>query len=147
MIHKLNPDTILQDWEVLKVGLAQAIPLTDKPVDSYLNDLLLSIVDGRVEGWVIYDRVEEVNKIYGVFCTTVTTDIVTREPSLLIYALYTTTFTPQKVWDSAIESLVKVARERGIPTITAFTRVPRVVEIAAKLGGDVGATFITWRLK
>lgn len=144
MLSRLEPNQVTVYWEEIKSGIIASLPPTGLPSNEGMAIILNRILKGDVQVWVVADDRSEAVRAAAV--TTILEDGATETRNLLIYSLYGYSLVPQELWVEGLEGLKKFAKAKGCYKIVAYTKVPRVVEIARSLGALADTIFLEWRL-
>lgn len=147
MLLKLSADQISRYWEDIKTALVAAVPPLGQSDQAHVSQFLENLLLGRLQAWLLIEKKGEGEQVtYDIKALTVTTvwrDLGTGAKNLLIYALYGYSFVEPALWKDGLEALRKFARAEGCHQIVAFTKVPRVIQIAKELGGDSETRLVT----
>ena len=143
MLKKLDNRQVSENWHELKQAVQKAFPRQPKDVDLWMNRLLTMILSNEGAVWVGLD---EEGKIIFVLVTLFIIDPCSMEKHLFIYSLFGYRVIPQSLWEEGPKALEAYARDTGCSAVVGYSEVPRVVEMAGKLGADVKTTYIQWRL-
>jgi len=142
MVRKLTNSQLSENWNDLKTAIVRALP-PKVDQESSLVRLLEKALSGEAQVWVGMED----ERIKFIAVTTFILDPVTEEKHLLIYALYGYSVLSEDLWKEGIEILVSFARDTKCRKITAYTEVPRVLEMARDtLGANVKTTYLSWEV-
>jgi len=142
MLVRLLPDDVQRRWPQLKSAILTSLPSHINGTDDAINNLLFALLDDTLHCWILVEYEEKDAKIRAVVTTTITVDIPSGIKNLLIYSL--TAFEPltQEILVDGYNSLKEFAKSKNCYKITAFTDIPRIIEMVKSVGGDASQTMI-----
>jgi len=148
MLTQLLPDQISKFWPVIKYAVEEALPPTTKGEHpDKMSRILSGMLSGKLDVWASYrHQPNDVTKFEGIVVTQILFDDASGIYNLLIYAVYAYEDTAPDTWTDGYEALVKYARSKKCVNIIAYSCVPRIVQLARKLGADTSFTFISFPL-
>jgi hypothetical protein len=147
ILKRALPEHVSRHWGVIGTGIKEAAPeyfLDDK--DS-LNNILQSLLEGRMQCWVAMSRngKDEFDP-YGIAVTHITHDVFSGVKNLLIICMYSfrkQTADPM-MYIKGLDVLKKFARGNGCKSIIAYTRIEKLARfVENRLGGDAGQRLIS----
>jgi len=146
MLTKLLPDQISKFWPVIKYAVEESLPPTtfgEHP--DKMNRVLSAALCGKLDIWASYKHQEnEATKFEGIVVTQLLYDDASGINNLLIYAVYAYENTDNETWAEGYETLAKYAKSKKCLNLVAYSSVPRIVNIAKRLGADASFTFISF---
>jgi len=144
MLLRLENDQIRTYWGDIETALRAAVPPISRSSPAYLSNMMESLLLGVMQAWVLFEYTPEGKaKIYGLAVTSKVVDPGSGYPSLLLYAVYGYTFIPEELWKEGMERLKEFAKGIGCSQLAAYTKVPRIREVAASLGWTTDTTYVT----
>ncbi len=146
MLIKLLPEQISKFWDVVKYAIEESLPPIASDHPDKMNRILSSALSDEIGVWVSYTHGDN-TKIDAVILTKVNYDDASGSKSMLIYCLYGFRKVSEEIWHSWFDAVRKYAISRGCSRVVAYTDVPKVIEMAKSLGGNVDYTFITFDLE
>lgn len=143
MLVRLLPDDIEKRWPNLKDAILASLPsyVNNEDEDS-INRLLFALLDGTLQCWILVEYENKESKIRAVLTTTITVDDLSGTRNLLIYSLTSFEQLTQDILMDGYSSLREFAKSNKCFKITAFTDIPRVIEMVKSVGGNVSQTLI-----
>lgn len=142
MLLRLEPDQIASYWGLLLEGAEASIPPIVPNRSDRANVILQNALEGKLQVWLAYDRVEGGVKVYGMVITAVDFERFEMERFLTIYGLYVFRPTPGRIWLESLRNLREFAKSHDCRYIVGYTYSDNVVGIVEKLGGEVSCRFI-----
>lgn len=136
MIVRLAPEQIASIWDYIRPGIMETlVPVADQSHET-IQRVLRSLLAEDMQLWLgLEDPNDFTDKsIYGFMVTTIYKDIISETKSLLIYSLFETREIPPMIWSLGIRKLKDFADIQHCTNIIAYTELPRIIELATKLG-------------
>ena len=144
MLLKLEPDHVAEHWDEIKPAIESSLPPAASP---NMNEVLASILVGRLKCWASYEKTENGSVIEGIMTTAVIEDFISGTLSLLIYSFYSYRKLRARAWLEGHEALSKYARSLGCEWIIGYSDVNYLADMAKKLGGDASFRMLRYPLK
>lgn len=144
MLIRLEPSQVSRYWDDIKAALLYSVPPLVNADEEGLNNILTSLLARRMDAWVLCEEGENGCNVFALAVTQEMMDPGTLERNLLIYSLCGYKFVPEKLWQDGFATLRRFARSVGLKRIVAYTKVPRIIEIAKGLGADCSTTLVSW---
>lgn len=138
------PDQVAARWDEVKPAIEQALPPATSP---NMNEILESILTGRLECWTVYEKTDNGAVVEGVMTTAVIEDFISGTKSLLIYTFYSYRKLRARSWMEGHEALTKYAISQGCDWIIAYSSIDHLAEMAVKLGGDASFRMLKYSLR
>ena len=133
MIILLHPDKIIQFTPLIKEALRHLVP---KDSQEEVGDMLLvDLVSGKIQAWLQFEEDNGERKVLGIVLTTQIQDPCLPIKDLLICGAYSQFHTSNGIWKESAETLKRYARSRGCKRITAYTNVPRLIDLFKEIFG------------
>jgi len=143
VVTKLNSPQIEEHWDDLKDAIRAGVGSGVSLSDDELNNMLHKFLRGEGQVWVGMQD----SKICLVATTFFVYDMGGEVKHLLIYSLYGYSKIAQEVWNDGRNQLLSFARGSKCGKVTAFTSIPRVLQVAHDvLGGDINTRYIQWEV-
>ena len=146
MLTRLLPDQIAQFWPVIKNAIEQSLPPIVGDHPDKMNRILSSALSNNIDVWASYEREGELSRFEGILVTKFIYDDARDTRSLLLYCLYGYDLVTNKSWVSGLETMLKYAVEKRCSQILAYSELPNLIELAAKLGAKTNYTFISFNV-
>ena len=140
-------------YDLIKEGISRSMCPISYASPETLNNIMAALMSGEMTCWAIYDKVGEEKKdtvLHGFIYTTTTFDKCTGVRNLLIYSVYSFSTARDfinKKWEELVRKLMEYAKKKGYYRITAYTNIPRVIDITKMVGGQAEFTFLTLDVK
>jgi len=143
MLVRLLPEQASAIWHIISPMIEAALPPTSGDSSNRMNDILEAVVKNRMQCWVI-EKVEGAKdvRIYAVFTTVISKDVITKNNQLLIYSLYSIRPMSMDILLEGVVGLRKFARSVGCDRVVAYSSNRRVLDMAEKVGGNIDTVFI-----
>lgn len=144
MLVKLLSDQISEHWGNIEFAIKNSLPPTVGESTDKMNNILLALLDNRMDCWVSVDS--DTQQMEGVCVSQILEDDASKTKSLLLYCIYSfnSESANDKSWDEAFMTMVKYARSLGCTRITAYSDIDYIIERAKQFGGDTRFTFISF---
>jgi hypothetical protein len=143
MLVKLLPEQVANFWEVLGSQIAPVLaPVVDVTPD-VMNNILSSIMVGKMDCWAIVTKTENLVKLNGTILTAIIVDDFTEVRNLLIYSMYGNGNISMQDWQKGKETLVKYAKSKNCKKIVAYTSNDNIKNLADRLGAVTSEVFIS----
>jgi len=133
MLLRLSPEEVSRDWRLIKHAIIYGMPPRngkDIDMEKVASNVLTAIMAGVADVWLSHVD----NKIHAVAVTVKSVDAVAEESALIIYSLYGCREMSRELWEEMLTGVRDYARAQGITVLSAFSDVPKVLEIASMLG-------------
>ncbi len=131
MIVELLPEQVAEYWEEISDAIEKSLPpIADGEKEGVMEDVLESLIGGKLQCWTSYQMDGEVQVVNGIGTTAVIEDTVSKTRVLLIYSTYAVGPTTGKDWQEAFEGMVRYAQNRRCTRISAYTTNEKIVENA-----------------
>lgn len=141
MLVKLLTIQIPKFWDLIKYGIQESLEeqLTDRQYNNILQGLLKEDLISFV---VMEDDKIKANTVVRAYY-----DDLLEKKSLIIYSAYANEDISDNLYMKIFDQLQKYARSINCDSISAFTNIDKIVEMAKLVGGDTSQTFISFPLK
>lgn len=138
MIVQLIPDQIAALWDYIKFAFMESMPPTvDK--DKYdLNVVLSSLLSGKSQCWILYEKTAEGRRFEGVVITQIIYDNLADQRNLLIYSMYGDNVS-EKSWRHGLVALAKWGLSKGCNALVAYTDNKVIINKVLQFSGTVTA--------
>ena len=148
MLSKLTFEQISKYWEVIEYAIENSLPPITETADNpeKMQNILASLMNGSMQCWASYKRLEGGNKMEGILVTTTTLDYCSGTKSLLLYSVYAYEKLEKSSWLEGFEAIGKYARSIGCHTITAVSNSEDVIRAAKMVGGDASYTLLVFKM-
>ena len=147
MMIRLIPEQVSKFWDIIKYALEDFPPASIEVRDAnWINNILISAMDGSIQVWASYDRLEEGINFKGIVITSIEVDKFVKQKNLLIYYVYMFNSMSVANWTEGLDVVRKYAKSRKCSRVLAYSNIPEIINISKKLGGDVSTTFIAFDL-
>lgn len=147
MITRLLPDQISAHWDVIKYGVERSLPPIVTNNDDKMNRILSSLLSGKTQCWLSYERDGERSKLNAVVLTKMLYDEVSGSKNLLLYSVYGYSQMTQRHWMEGFAFMSKHALAQGCTGLVAYTDVPYLIEMAKQYGAEPNYTFVSFEVK
>lgn len=140
MLIRFTPEQVTKFWYAIEAGLASALPPGVGNDPEKMNNLLASVLVGKTDCWISYERNKEGTAVVnGAVLTQIMID-ETGTRNLLMYAAYGIPTYVVSKWKEGYEVLKKWALASRCSNIVAYTDNPEICDIVTRLGGNA-----SWR--
>lgn len=143
---KLLPEFVSQHWDEIRYGIEESLPPVVGESDEKMNNILLSILDGTLDAWLSYKKMEEGVRPEAVMLTCQTFDPNSETSQMLIYCVYGYEKIDKQSWTEGYVALSKYAKSKKCSRIVTYTKIPYLIEMAKEYGANCDYTFISWPL-
>lgn len=133
LLIKLLDSQISAYWDILKFALENSLPPTADETPEKMNNILQSLLLGKLQAWVLSDDVE-VQQVKMVVFTRISIDESSETSQLLLYALYSFTPLDAAGVDTMYRTLFKFAKHNKCNRAVAYSDNPNMISVAAKYG-------------
>jgi len=142
MIVQLTFDQVANLWDVIKYAIEESLPPIASGGPDRMNNILSSLLDGRMQCWISYKK-KEPNKFEGVVVTRIIKDDCSGVSSLLVYCLYGYEMVDRASWAEGYKALSKWGKSKKCSRIIGYADNEKVRRVASQLGGSTQYTFIS----
>lgn len=136
------PDQISKFWEIIKYAIEESLPPIVGESPDKMNKILASLLIGKGQCWVSYDKEDKENRFEGIVITKVLYDDISDTKNLLIYCLYGYEDVNKGSWLSGFKSLVKFAISQGCSQIIGYSDVPLILKVVERFKGETKYNFV-----
>lgn len=145
MLVQLTPEQISKYWEQLDFAIQESLPaMVGEDVKEKMSNILLALLDNRMQAWASCTVESEGIEISGFIFTHILEDLASGIKSLLIYCLYGYDDVSEVEWIDGLRTLKKFEAATGCRRTVAYTKIPHMIEVAKKLGGNTDYTFVVF---
>ena len=144
MITQLLPDQISKLWDIIKYAVEQSMPPVAGDHPDRMNRILSSMLSGKTQCWVSYEKKEEGSELNAIILTKILYDDTSHTKSLLLYSVYGYGRIDQKFWMEGFAFMSKYAKSHGCTYLSAYTEVPYLIEMAKMYEAGTSYTYITF---
>jgi len=141
MLIMLLPEQVSQKWDMIKPAIKDVVGASNGSVD--MNQVLMSMLDGRMQCWLSCRKEKDQLVIEGLITTEVLEDSHGNIRSLLIYSMYGYRMDRRSSWEGAFETLVRFAKGHECERIVTYTNVRSLISLMEQLGGDASKRFVS----
>lgn len=142
MLVRFTPEQVTKFWYGIEAGIASALPPGISNDPDKMNNLLASILIGKTDCWISYERNEQgMAAVNGAVLTQIVAD-ESGARNLLLYAVYGVVTQVMSKWAEGYEVLRKWAAANSCAHITAYTDRPEICELAKRYGGNAEWRYI-----
>lgn len=139
MLVKLLPDNVARNWDTIKFAISESLPPVAGEGLTKMNNILEALLAGSLECWVsVFDE-----KIKAIGTTQVLHDAISDTHNLCIYSFYSYTNMGNSEWAEELNTLKRYAESRGCVRIIAYTKIPALVQLIQRLGGETDVTVLS----
>lgn len=131
MLIKLLPTQIEPYWELIKYAGIQADGVKEGAIPEYCIDLLLGLLNGRIECILSVDKESRVQRILLI---SFYFDIVNQKKQMIFRAAFAFVRCPADVWDEEARIIFQYAKKRGCE-MAFFTTSNKMIEKLAERYG------------
>ena len=141
MLVRLLPDQVANNWDIIKVAVAEGGPPTVVTDPNKLNNLFESLLIGRMVCWASMLNDEEME---GLLITTVQEDKISGARSLMVYCIYSfTSASTDLTWQEGLAKIMRFAITQRCDQIIGYTTNDSIIKFVERVGGDASQRFIT----
>lgn len=143
MIIQLLTDQIPEFWPDIKESIQAAVPplLHDSP--EKLNNILMSMLIGKMQVWVVADQKDQGTIVQGVIVTTVMEESCSGTKLLLFYSGYSLGEASQELWADGMKVFNDFAKAQGCEKLGLYTQLDYMKKLMASFGASED-TFMFW---
>jgi len=131
MIIKIIPKQVPVFWNAIKAATTQADEVDSKDLQSYLNELLQSLLSNKAQCFV---ALNEKRILVGLLITRVKEDKITKDKFLFMQSVYTWESLEDQIWRRAYDITRLFAIKEGCKYLSFNSRNPNVWSRTEKLG-------------
>ena len=142
MLIRMTPEQISEYWEQLEFAIAESLPPTVGESHDKMNNILMALLESRMQAWASYSLKESSAKVSGFVITQVMDDTASKTRSLLIYCLYGYEEVDKKEWMEGLQALRKYKDSVGCRRIIAYSNIDNIISLVKRLGGNTDYTFL-----
>lgn len=143
MIIQLLPEQVPGFWSDIKASIQAAVPPLLHESPEKMNNILMSMLIGRMQVWISADQQESGTVVKGVIVTTVMTEECSGTKLLLFYSGYSTGDVSQKLWQEGMNTFNDFAKAQGCERLGLYTKLPYMVQLMKQFGASED-TFMFW---
>ena len=146
MLIQLLPEQVPGFWSDIKASIRAAVPplLHDNP--EKINNILMSILAGRMQVWVIADQQEEGTIVQGIIVTTIMTEYCSGTRLLLFYSGYSIGEASPELWQEGMRVFNDFAKVNKCEKLGLYTQLPHMRKVLKGLGAAED-TFMFWDVR
>jgi len=137
MLAILLPEQICDNWDEMKGYIREASPDPPWASSERMNDILESLLIGRMTAWISYD--EDI-KFDGLLIVSVYDD-VEGVKTMLIHSLWSGSKVSRASWASGWEIIKRYAISRGCKKVVGYTKLESVKKLVKSMSGSTEYTF------
>lgn len=134
-ITRLIPQQVMEYWPQIKECINTALPPHVKNSDESMLKIQEQLLVGKLECWMAHAAGNQAI-VYAVATTCFVVDEISETKNLLVYTLATLNPHSQDLWTTSYEVLARYAAAKGCQNILAYSDLPEVRNIVARLGGN-----------
>jgi hypothetical protein len=132
-------------WPLLEKAAMVAVPPFVSDVESRLFNILLSLQEGNLQGFVLGALDEDGNPaLAAVFMTEIMVDGISKTRNLGLYSMYGFSELPLPCWFELRDFLLRYARDLGCSKVCAYTNNEGIIKFCERFGGAVEYRFVTF---
>jgi hypothetical protein len=143
MLQRLTPEQITVFWDLVKESIRESLPPLADCSETTMSNILGSLLSGRMDCWVSYDKIEGKIKVNGIGTTAVIQDAWSGSKVLLIFSALALELTRPEEWAEGFNSLMKYAKAKECVGISAYVMEELLVK-RAKQFGAITQTYLTF---
>lgn len=136
-VSKLDPRRN-DHWLIMKKVIVKAAPPTVKVDGLLLARAHSELMDGKMEGWYFSD-----GSPLAVAITKIREEYILGKKEMLIYAAAHLRKMNEAEWDVCFAEMALHSLSMGCTHMTCYTIVPRIMEMAARMGGDIETRYVS----
>ena len=122
--------------------LKVALPPTGQATNEGLVEIFQSLLAGTAQAWVAIQN----ETLKAAAITMIQVEAGTKVRNLLIYALCGYSGVSQDLWEEGFKTFKAFAKANDCRKIIAYSKVPRVMEIAQSLGASMDFRLLEWEV-
>ena len=142
MMRMLTSEQVSTYWDDIKAHLIYALPPHLGNSEDSLSRILEGLLVGTCQAWVLIHEKE----VYGMATTTYAIEAATMTKNLMIFSLSAYQVVSDELWEIAFNEIKGFAQKQECEKLIAYTSVPRILQLAGKLGADIGTTLLVWEI-
>ena len=128
---------------IFALALEKAAPPFIKITNVKKSNVLKAIRKGDLMGWAVYEG----GSLVAVAITKIVEDLCLETRELLIYCVYAWQKLSLEVWDEAFRQMAMFGLSQGCTTMTAYTCVDKVKQMAVRMNGNADMVYLNIPLK
>ena len=143
LAYVANPDEVRNLYSVIREAVIGSLSESGPLNEFQVSNVIEAARRGAVQCWLIYlpDK-EGTQELLGVGLTRILADPLLQTKQLLIYGLYGFDGLSDTAWAAGFARVCEFAKIEGCSEVVAYTKNPRVLEIADAIGMDSQWRFI-----
>jgi len=146
MIIQLLPEQIPGFWPDIKESIQAAAPPIFHETPEKMNNILMSMLIGKMQVWVLANQEEEATIVKSVIVTSIVSDSCSNTRMFLFYSGYSANPVSQKLWAESIDEFRKIAKGLDCDLMGFYSELPYMTEQARKTGASI-ENFAFWKLE
>jgi hypothetical protein len=146
MIIQLLPEQVPGFWTDIKESIQAAVPPLLHDLPEKINNILMSILVGRMQVWVVADQSDDETIVQGIIVTTVMSEACSGTRLLLFYSGYSMGEAKQELWAEGMQVFNDFAKVNSCEKLGLYTQVPYMKELLARFGASKD-TFMFWNVR
>ena len=143
MIIQLLPEQVPGFWSDIRASIQAAAPPLLHETPEKMNNILMSILLGRMQVWVVADQGEEGTVVQGIIVTTVMAEECSGTRLLLFYSGYSIGGASMELWQEGMRVFNEFAKAQKCEKLGLYTQVPFMKKHLAALGASEDS-FMFW---
>lgn len=141
MLVKLLKRDIINHWGMIEESFKHA-PNADQLYDNR-HKIMETLLIGKADVWCTIRE----DEIRTVLLTSMIYDPITLEKGILLYYTHALKPTEDIDWAEGIVTLKRYAKAEGCTHVVAYSKVPKVIEMARLVGGDIDTRMLTFKVE
>lgn len=125
-------------WQQMMVVVAKAAPPTVTITDVILDRVRSALLAGELDGWLFSNGTP-----MGIALTMIREDRLLGKRELIIYAAANLREMSVGDWDQCFVKMRLHSLSKGCTHMACYTVVPRIMEMAQRMGGDINTRYVS----
>ena len=142
-VKRIKPGDVIKLWDRIKEAIKISHPPTMDDSEEACDDVLSNLVQGKMQLWAMFEKVENEMKPKAIAVTEITGEPGYKYKTLLIYALVSAGNVSDIEWGIGYNVIREFAKSNGCKKIIGYTNLQRIVDIVQKMGGKAEYVVVT----
>ena len=143
-LRQVAGEDIYKYSNLFALALSEATPPFVEMTDVKKEKVLKEIRSKNMTGWLVYDKEET---LLAIAITKIVEDKCLETKDLLIYCGYGLNKVSLKTWDEAFKAMAAYGLDQKCTSMTAYSCVDKVKQMAVKMGGNADMVYLNIPLK
>ncbi|KKN51492.1 hypothetical protein LCGC14_0622330 [marine sediment metagenome] len=146
MLIRLTDKQVSTYWEDVKAHVRYSLPIHMEFNDKAMSNILDGLIKGDTQCWVGLDKDKDPPDPVCMILTAFSTEYATKTKNLVIFSFSAYSHLVDEVYAEGIQVLKQFAAKNKCHRLIAYTQIPRILDVAKKLDGDISTTLLSWEV-